>query len=213
MIKQNKGKLLLTSLIILLPMLVGVCLWNTLPDQLAIHWGGNGAADGFGHKALAVFGLPLFMLAAHWLCMVVTAADAQNRHQNRKVLGMVLWICPVLSVFAGGVVYAAAWGFEWNMESFMPALLGLMFAVLGNYLPKCKQNHTIGIKLPWTLASEEIWNKTHRLCGKWWVVGGLVLMASIFLPTTVAAVVVIVVLVVLAALPVVYAYRLYRKQA
>ena len=94
------------------------------------------------------------------------------------------------------------------MEMIMPVLIGLIFTIIGNYLPKCKQNYTVGIKIPWTLNSEENWNKTHRFAGWLWTFCGVLIMLTgffgsfwIFLP--------IVLLMVIA--PCAYSYILHRK--
>lgn len=211
MIKNNKWKLIISSVIIILPILAGLIMWDKLPDTIATHWNAEGTADGWSKKSFAVFFLPLFMLAIHWICMLVTAADPKNKNQNRKVFGMIFWICPLLSIFTSSMVYGIALGMEMNVELLTPALIGLMFIILENYLPKCKQNHTIGIKIPWTLNDEENWNKTHRLCGKLWVIGGLLLMASIFFAESVMVTIMLIVIIVLAIIPIVYSYALYRK--
>lgn len=212
MIKKNKWKLILSSAVILLPLLAGLILWNKLPEQMITHWGADGNADGWSSRAFAVFGLPLFILAMHWLCALFTAKDSKNKDQNKKVFGMVLWICPIVSLFAGAAIYAAALGKAFDMNMIGLLLIGLMFVVIGNYLPKCKQNHTIGIKVMWTLSDEENWNATHRFGGKVWVIGGLLLMACAFLPETAIPWAVVLLLPILAVTPVVYSYIYYRRQ-
>lgn len=212
MLKQNKGKLIISSILILLPALVGVLLWNKLPMYMTTHWGADGNADGWSGKAFAVFGLPLILLVVHWICMLFTAKDPGNTNQSRKVFSMVLWIMPIISFFANGVIYYAAFGrdFHFGMITFLP--LGLMFVILGNYLPKCRQNHTIGIKIKWTLENEENWNATHRFCGKVWVIGGLLMMACIFLPEATLPWVVTVLILGLVGLSFAYSYLYYKKQ-
>jgi uncharacterized membrane protein len=91
----------------------------------------------------------------------------------------------------------------------MPLLVGLMFIIVGNLLPKCRQSYTMGIKLPWTLANEENWNKTHRLGGKTWVIGGIITMATAFIGSFW---ILLGVLIVMVAVPTIYSYCLYRKQ-
>lgn len=212
MIKNNKWKIIISSAIILLPILVGLILWNILPEILTTHWGADGNADGWSSKAFAVFVPPFCILVTHWICVLVTAADPKNKKQNKKAIGLVFWICPIISLFANGIVYGTAFGIEFSMELLIPALFGVMFIVLGNYLPKLKQNYTLGIKVPWTLANEENWDKTHRLGGKLWVIGGLILISSIFFPENIMVTTLIVVIAVLAIVPIVYSYCLYRKQ-
>ncbi|MGM9945137.1 MAG: SdpI family protein, partial [Lysinibacillus sp.] len=198
--------------IILFPILVGLILWNSLPEILTTHWGIDGHADGWSSKAFAVFVPPFLILVTHWICVLVTTADPKNKNQNKKAIGLVFWICPIISLFANGIVYGTALGIEFSMELLISALFGVMFIVLGNYLPKFKQNYTLGIKVPWTLANEENWNKTHRFSGKLWVIGGLILMTSIFFPEEIMVMILVVVIAVLAIVPIVYSYCLYKKQ-
>jgi len=90
------------------------------------------------------------------------------------------------------------------------ALAGVVVLVCGNYLPKCKRNYTIGIKLPWTLDNEDNWNKTHRFAGFVWVIGGIVITLDAFL--SISLFIILDVIVLLIILPVVYSYLLYQKQ-
>ena len=166
MIRKNLKVLILTSVIILLPILAGVILWNQLPEQIPSHWNAAGEIDGWSSKPFAVFGLPLILLAMHWLCIAGTFADPKKNNHPTKILHLVLWIVPVVSALLSALTYAAAMGNEVRMEVVMPVFIGLVLAIVGNYLPKCKQNYTIGIKIPWTLNSEENWNKTHRFAGR-----------------------------------------------
>ena len=208
MIKKNWKALIISSIVILLPILAGIILWNQLPEQMPTHWNAAGEVDGWSSKPFAVFGLPLILLAVQWLCMLGTCADPKKNNHPEKILHLVLWIIPVLSVVLHVITYAAALGKEVRMEMVMPVLVGLLLAIVGNYLPKCKQNYTIGIKIPWTLNSEENWNRTHRFAGRLWLICGLAIMLSgffggfwVFLPAALLMVIA----------PCVYSYVLYRK--
>lgn len=208
MIKKNLKILIITSVVILLPVLAGVVLWDTLPEQIPTHWNAAGEIDGWSSKPFAIFGLPLLMLAIHWLCVLGTAADPKKANHSNKLIHLVLWIIPIISVALFVLSYVAALGTEVRMEMVMPLLVGFVLTVVGNYLPKCKQSYTIGIKIPWTLHSEENWNRTHRFAGRLWLVCGLGIMLTafvggfwFFLP--------IVLVMVLA--PTVYSYLLHRK--
>lgn len=208
MIKKHWKILLITSIIILLPMLAGVILWDQLPEQMPTHWNAAGEIDGWSSKPFGVFGLPLILLAAQWLCLLGALADPKKQNHPAKVLHLVLWIIPVMSVVLHVMTYAAALGKEVRMEVVMPILIGLLLAIIGNYMPKCKQNYTIGIKIPWTLNSEENWNRTHRFAGWIWMVGGIAIMLTgffggfwVFLPIVIAMVLV----------PIIYSYVLYRR--
>ena len=212
MIKENKRKLLISSVVTLLPILFGVIFWNELPEQMTTHWGANGEADGWSGRGFAVFVLPLILLAAHWLCIFGTMLDSRNKNQNRKVFGIVIWIIPVLSLLVNGMTYSVALGKEFNPLVLANVLLGTTFILIGNYLPKCKQNYTIGIKIKWTLENEENWNATHRFGGKVWVAGGVLFLACSFLPETVWVWVMLLSVLVLVGVPVAYSYGYHRKQ-
>lgn len=209
---KDKKFRIITSLIILLPAVVGLLLWKVLPDELPTHFDGNGQTDGWSSKAFAVFAPPLILLAAHWLCIWAAQWDRRNWGHNEKMMKIVLWIFPAVSVVVMTMVYATALGYEWNISGVMMVLLGLMFIGMGNYLPKCRQNATLGIKLPWTLYNEENWNRTHRFGGKCWVAGGVGFLALSFVTEKWFAATMVLLLVVLTGVPTLYSWLLYRRQ-
>ncbi len=209
MIKKNKGTLIVTSLILLLPIFIGLLLWDRLPEQVPSHWDMNGEIDGWSSKGFAVFALPLLLLVLHWVCVFASSADPKSKNYYPAMEKLVLWICPVLGLILSSLVYAVALGYSVSVEVIMPLLVGALFVVVGNWLPKCRQSYTMGIKLPWTLDNEENWNKTHRFAGKIWVLGGVVIMATAFFG---GFWLLLGVIIVTAALPTLYSYLLYRKQ-
>lgn len=211
MIRKNKGKLVASTLLMLLPLAAGMVLWDRLPERVAIHWGADGSADGWADRFVAVVVLPLVLLALHWFCILVTAKDPRNREQNQKVMGLIFWICPIVSLFCGVLVYGTALGWIAPVTQMGVLLLALMFVVVGNYLPKCKQNHTIGIKVPWALNDEANWNATHRLAGKLWVIGGLLLLPCVLLPDWWSVIVVMTILSIAVIVPVIYSYWYFRR--
>ena len=212
MFKPHKKKLILSSLLILLPILFGLLMWNDLPAAMTTHWGADGTPDGQSGKVFSVFGPPLILLAAHWFCLWFTLRDPKNHNQTAKAIGMLFWIMPVVSLFSTGVVYTSALTGSFNFLTYTPALLGLMFVLIGNYLPKCRQNRTLGIKLPWTFHTEENWNRTHRFGGMVWVVGGLLMTFAVFLPSNVGMAVTLIAILTMCFIPTLYSYLLYRRQ-
>lgn len=210
MLKQNKIKVIVSSVVILLPILFGLILWDQLPDTLATHWGTDGIADGSGAKSFVVFGFPVMLLILHLICLFFTAKDNRHRGQNKKAMGIVFWVVPLISLFSSGMSYATALGKTIHF-SLVPVLLGVLFLFLGNYLPKIKQNKTLGIKISWTLNNEENWNRTHRLGGKVWVICGLVILFSIFLPQAAMIPVAVCATGAACVIPVLYSYCIYKK--
>ena len=208
MIKKNLPKLIITSLIILIPILIGLILWDKLPDQVPIHWDINGAVDGYANKMQAVFAMPLVLVVFQWICFLGTSLDPKKQNINDKIFTLVLWIIPIISLLCNSMVYATALGHKVSVEIIMPLFMGALFVIIGNYMPKCKQSYTMGIKLPWTLNDEENWNKTHRMAGFLWVIGGVVIMATAFLGLFWLFFVVLIPMVII---PFVYSYLLYKK--
>ena len=208
MIKKNLKTLIITSIVLLLPILAGLLLWNRLPEQMPTHWNAAGEVDGWSSKPFAVFGLPLILLAAQWLCVLATTTDPKRQNHSEKIYHLVFWIMPVLSIVLHAVTYLTVLGVGVRMEMVMPIFMGLLFVIIGNYLPKCKQSYTIGIKIPWTLNNEENWNKTHRLAGWVWVIGGFAIMLTGFFGGFVAFFVITLVMVLV---PTIYSYLLHRK--
>lgn len=179
MIRENKKTIILTGIVTLLPILAGVILWDRLPETMATHFG-TSSADGFSSRAFAVFGLPLIMLGVHLLCAFVTAADPRKKNISPKMYSLVLWLAPVISLIAAAAIYAWNLGYKVDITYVVQLLAGVGVLIVGNLLPKARQNYTIGIKTPWALANEENWNRTHRLAGWLWMAGGLVILVLTF---------------------------------
>ena len=211
MLKKYRKTLIITTIITLLPILAGLILWEKLPEQIPMHFNAAGEVDGWASKPVGVFVMPLVFVAVQWLCAVGSfKMDPKANNLNEKVMGLVLWFIPVLSVVMNALVYGTALGKEMNVQVVIPLLMGLLFIAIGNWLPKCKQTYTLGIRLPWTLNDEDNWNRTHRFAGPVWVVCGVIvaagaLIGGAFLWVMLAA------LVVMIAAPVVYSYLLFRK--
>ena len=212
MIKNNKIKLIISSVGILLQIFFGLIFWNKLPEQMATHWGADGTTDGSSNKSLAVFLLPVIILAVHWICILFTVKDAKNKDQNKKVFGLVLWMCPMVSLYTSVIIYATALVKNPPIVLISLLIFGLLFIIVGNYLPKCKQNYTIGLKFKWTLQSEENWNATHRFGGKVWVIGGILIVLCALLPKAAIVWALVPIFAALVIVPLVYSYVYYRKQ-
>ena len=125
---ENKGSLAVSSLVILLPGLLG---WRVLWESIAL-------------------------LAAHWVCLLLVFADKRNRQgQSKKAIGLVFWLLPVISLLSGAVVAGLQRGYDGAdfMFILMNLGFGLLFLLIGNYMPKFRQNATIGIRVKWTLEN------------------------------------------------------------
>lgn len=211
MIKQNKVKIIIASVIILLPIIAGIILWDKLPDKIATHWGINGEPDGWSPKWFAIIGLPVILFLMQWVCTFAVSLDKNNEKQTQIAFGITIWTLPIISVFGSTYIYTQALGITWwAIDRFIFIFLGALFAIIGNYMPKFSQNRTVGIRVKWTLQSRENWFATHRLAGKMWLVGGIAVMLTSFIPAPYANYTAIGILFVMAIVPIVYSY-IYSK--
>ena len=211
MIRENKRIIIICALVMLIPVIAGLLLWSKLPDQLITHWNMAGEADGYSSKTFVIFGLNGILYAMFGICLFATQADPKNKNISKKSFMLCVGIVPIISVFANAVTLGAGLGKEINVMLFMKLLISIIFIVIGNFIPKMRQSYTIGIKLPWTLNSEENWNKTHRFAGRIWVICGLVLLTDAFagfLP--IAGIIAIFVIMIF--VPFVYSYLYYLKE-
>ena len=164
------------------PIIVGFFYWDQLPDKMATHFDMEGTPNGWSSKWFAIIGIPVVLAVVNVLCTILTETDPRRHKYPEKMMKLVYWICPVVSWICAGLTISYELGVEFAaMPKFASLLMGIMFIVIGNYLPKVKQNYYMGIKLPWTYSDEENWNRTHRMAGKLWVVGGIVLLLNFFL--------------------------------
>lgn len=210
MLKRNKLTIILTALITAAPMLLGLALWSRLPETIATHFDMNGVPNGWSSRAFTVFGLPLFLVAVHLLCAFGTMMDPKRKNIQDKMYKLVLWICPVISVLVCTAVYLYALGVNVDMARTAEVMVGILFIIIGNYLPKCRQSYTMGIKLPWTLHDEENWNATHRFGGWLWMAGGVAYLLLALLGVRSTALMLAFLLVMVLA-PTVYSYLYYLR--
>ena len=212
MFKKYKKQLIISSIVILLPIVFGLIIWNKLPDTFATHWGVDGQPDGWSSKAFAIFAMPILLVGFQFFGVWITDRDNRKKNQSPKVMNLIFFILPTLSLLVHGVMYAIALGKTWDFTAILPIILGLLFAIIGNYMPKCSKNSTIGIKVIWTLNNEENWNATHRFAGKTWVVAGLITVFSALLPVKIGYSIMFISLIGAGAGSTLYSYLYYRKQ-
>ena len=137
------------------------------------------------------------------------SSDPKRKNIDDKFFKWILWIVPVVSCVTCLSCYAIALGMDVNIGSVVYILVGVLFIVIGNYMHKVKQNYTVGIRIPWTLHSEENWNQTHKMASWLWIISGVVFVMNSVLQLTWLLFVVIIVSVVV---PMGYSYWLYRKE-
>ncbi|MGN0991768.1 MAG: SdpI family protein [Candidatus Ventricola sp.] len=175
--REHKMLLVLTSAVILLQMLVGVLLWDRLPDPMATHFNFHNEPDGWTSKPFAVFGMPLLLLGLHIMCLLLSCmSNIQMQNVSSRVKSLMLLIIPAASLLVTVLCYGYALGAPFAIDRIVWVFVGVIFALVGNYLPKMRRNATMGIRLPWTLADDEVWNRTHRFAAPVWVLCGLLMI-------------------------------------
>ena len=179
--RASKKEMILSVVLCLLPIVLGLILWEKLPEQVPTHFGLNNEPDGYSSKAFAVFGLPAIMAALDALCLFGLSSDPKADKHSTVLAKMMLYFIPGLSILVCSLCLMIAVGKNINLALIIQLFIGVLFIVVGNYLPKCRQNYTMGIKLPWTLNDEDNWNYTHRLGGFVWVIAGLVQIVNAFI--------------------------------
>jgi len=209
--RTNKiSTLLITTVICLIPVIFGLLVFDELPPQIPIHFDAAGNPDNFLSKTLAVFGLPLFMAAINLYAHFRMNNEPKIDHPSSTLRQATKWAAPVVSVIFVPVSLVIAMGAKIPVVMLGTALAGIAIVISGNYLPKNRQNYTLGVKLPWTLHSETNWNKTNRFAGFVWVIGGMIVIANAFLSNWWVTLAVIALLV---FLPFLYSYLVYKLES
>lgn len=159
--------------------------WPQLPAEIPTHWGPAGEPDSWLPKAQGAFIGPVVALVAYGFLTILPWIDPRSGHWQGF-----LRIYPVLKsalmAFFTLLTYltlsAATRPSQTLTLSWLLAGIGLLYVVLGNYMPMLRSNFFVGIRTPWTLSSEEVWYRTHRMAGRLMVLLGLVTAGAIFLP-------------------------------
>jgi uncharacterized membrane protein len=207
---MNKNKtLIITTILCLLPIILGIALYDRLPDQIGIHFDSQGNPDNYLSKALAVFGLPVVMALINFYINFRMNNDAKVENASSFLRSLSRWVVPLIAIVMIPVSLFLAMDVEIRIPLIATAIAGVIIVIYGNFLPKCRYNYTIGIRLPWTLNSEYNWNKTNRFAGYLFVAGGLLFIVNAFLSLWYISIAIIALLIIL---PFIYSYLLHRKQ-
>lgn len=185
---NTRTTLIVVLLMIVAATIVGGALWNRLPDPMASHWGPNDEVNGYMSKFWGVFLLPLITLGMTALFLVIPSIDPlkANIAQFRDVFNLFIMLIVAF------MLYLYALTLRWNLgytdfgmsEAMLPAM-GILFFFIGFLLRKAKRNFFIGIRTPWTLSSDRVWDETHRLGSVLFMVSGvLAFLGSLFGGTT-----------------------------
>lgn len=194
--------------------LIAIISYNYLPDQIPIHFDVAGNVDNYENKIF------IFLTPAIILFMIITAEVAKNVDPKKnsydkfkKPYYLIFFLVSLLMFLIE--LYTIAFSLNmkiFNINILMPISTGLLFTILGNSMPKFKQNFYAGIRTSWTLSDEEVWFKTHRFGGKIWFIGGLLMMVTAVLPDKLKIVLFLLIVAVLAIVPIAYSYVIFKNK-
>lgn len=188
--------------------------YQVFPDQVPTHWNIEGEVDQYSSKEIGAFLFPITILAVYAIFLLIPYLDPRKKRyeQFRKVYHLFKLMMISFLTLIYFITAANALGRGPSVDTWVPVMVGVLFMLLGNYMSKIKANWFMGIRTPWTLSSEEIWNKTHRVSGKLFMLGGL---AMVFMPlysTSIKIFVFIAIIIMLALGTSGYSLYLYLKE-
>ncbi|MDC7723277.1 SdpI family protein [Priestia megaterium] len=185
-----------------------------LPATMPIHWGANGEADGFATKINAMILTVGIMVLIYFIIAFVPRIDPRKENYKyfSKTYNIVLNAVLLLFFFVNMSTILQGLGYNVPMSYIAPIMAGLVFIIIGNYLQRVRSNYFMGIRTPWTLSNEIVWKKTHRLSGKLFFIGGLLILISAFLPDGYKSVIMWGSIVLCVAVPYLYSYLAYKKE-
>ena len=206
-------------LIIVAPALYLTIMWKRVPEKIATNFDLHGNPDKFGNKAELWIGIGLIAIVGALIFLLLTQVykidPKKHAAENKdRLLRIGFTIVVFMSVISIMLVHSSVkeGGIKFNIH-FVFAIMGFLWAIMGNYLHNIKPNYFAGFRLPWTLENEENWRKTHLVGGKMWFVGGLVIgILWLFSSLIVGLIITFTLLLIMLIVPFIYSYRLYKKQ-
>ncbi|WP_312107273.1 SdpI family protein [Lachnoclostridium sp.] len=200
-------------MIAIIALLIAVIAYPFLPEEIPLHFGTNGEVDRYG-GAWTIFLIPaviIILIISAELFRVIDPKRQSYAKFSRQYYG-VHFLISLLFMLLEIYIIAMSMGIEvTNINHLMPILVGILFLVLGNSMPKFKHNYFCGIKTCYTLANEDVWFMTHRFAGKLWFLGGFGMIFTVFLPTKAIWIVFIIIVAILIIVPVLYSYFAYQR--
>ncbi|HET9294924.1 MAG TPA: SdpI family protein [Gemmatimonadales bacterium] len=185
-----------------------------LPDRMATHWGLSGQPDGWSSRAFAAFMLPAVMAAMTIIFAFLPRIDPLRR--NYEIHGSTYWTLVnsvvVFMVLVHVAVLGNGLGWPIPMGRVAPAGVGALFVLIGNLMTRMRPNWFMGIRTPWTLSSERVWRKTHRVGGYAFTAGGLLMILIAFVSGRRIVPMLLGIVGVIVIWPVVYSYLEWRKE-
>lgn len=168
----------ITITLLVLFFIIGIIAYPYLPDRIATHWNESGYGDSYSSKNIGIFGLPLIGLVLFLLFQLLPKIDPLKRNINKfrtyYEYFILVFIIFLLYVYILAIIWNLKVRFNFNL-ALIPAL-GILFIIIGSVLPKIKRNWFIGIRTPWTMSDDVVWEKTHKLGSKLFMITGIIII-------------------------------------
>ncbi len=199
--------------IILIPLAYLAYLWEKLPQKVPMHWNASGEIDRYGNKTELIFLIFMMPVFTYLIFLIMPIIDPKKKLEKMgkkfDVLKFYLVLfMTVLSIWIIHSTYTKSLG----NPNYILMLIGLLFLILGNFFKTIAPNYFIGIRTPWTLESEIVWKKTHKMAGKLWFAGGLlILLLGLFLSSKIFIYTFFAITLIISLYPVVYSYIAFKK--
>lgn len=199
--------------LIAVAILAGLLLWSRLPDPMPAHWNAAGEIDGYMSKFWGVFLIPIISIALAGLFLIIPNIDPlkANIAQFRSTFNWFIVVFVVYMLYVYALTLFAALGTSFNMTLMLLPAVGLLFIGTGYLMNGAKRNFFIGIRTPWTLSSDTVWDETHKLGSKLFMLGGVVTILCAFLGES-GIWIMLVAMLGAAFVPIVYSYVLYQRE-
>ena len=194
---------------------MSAAVYARLPDTMAVHWDLAGNPNGWMPRAIgAAFG-PVSILLLGFVLRFVPRIDprAENYARFGEAYEVIVASVLLMLLVVHGIMLAVALGYHVSVARIVPALVGALFVVIGNMMPVVRPNWWFGFRTPWTLSSDRVWARTHRLGGYCMTAGGLVMIVSaLVLPPSFGVPVLIAVAVASTFGPALYSYLTWKRE-
>ena len=208
----RRNWLLVTLLI--LPFIIGAWFYNQLPDEIPSHWNAKGEVDDYAGKWV-IFLTPIINVFVVGLISLLVRIDPKkNYKQFESSLERIMLFFTLFFIVIFAMILFSALGYQLNTTQVIYVAILFLFALIGNYLGKIRHNYFVGVRTPWTLESESVWNKTHRFTGKIWVFASAIMMVPAFILTSEQAIIALIIYVLIIVLaPTIYSYIVFKQES
>jgi uncharacterized membrane protein len=193
---------------------VSLIVYPRLPERVPTHWNLRGEIDAYGSRLVPTLLMPVALLLVWGLMRVLPSIDPRRRNFEKMQGAYETIVNGALTLLAAMhvVILAMTMGMPIDITRIMPVMIGFLFIVMGNVMPRARPNFWFGIRTPWTLSNDRVWERTHRVGGYVMVCAGLLMVACGFFPSVVAAIASFVVLGVSVAATIVYSFVAWKQE-